>query len=82
MIQQLTPARVRALKILAIAPGHRARYSNVTRLAPPRIYWQIADWLIKEGYAVEPGPPTYFETIELTDKGRELCSQLGIVVTP
>ncbi len=49
----LTPARRRALEVLAATHPRPARVSNTTA-APPGaalVYWQSADWLTAEGLA-------------------------------
>lgn len=63
----LTPARKKALGVLLAAEGrHTVRISNQTTDAT--VYWQSADWLIKNGLA----ELVAFEYLELTDAGRDI----------
>jgi hypothetical protein len=49
----LTPARRRALEVLAATHPRPARVSNTTArpAGAALVYWQSADWLIDEGLA-------------------------------
>lgn len=73
-VAKLTPARLRALEVLAAqeakGPGVYARYSNETNLAAGTVYWQSADWLLKNELAVYPSNSPY---LALTEAGRTLA---------
>ena len=47
----LTPARRRALEVIAATHPRPARVSNVTTrtAGAPLVYWKTADWLTAEG---------------------------------
>jgi hypothetical protein len=49
----LTPARRRALEVLAATHPRPARVSNATTKAAGAalVYWQSADWLVEQGLA-------------------------------
>jgi hypothetical protein len=50
----LTPARRHALAVLAAVHPHRCRRTSYsTEEAKRRVYWQPADWLVREGLAAE-----------------------------
>ena len=68
----LTDARKRALRVLLDheASGHLVRISNQTSVPGQCVYWQSADWLIREGLATMPGGG-WGDTLTLTDAGRE-----------
>lgn len=74
---RLTDARRRGLEALLTVHPHSARRSNETVIAAGYVYWQTADWLIREGLAEwQPGsgqtclPRTY---LRLSDRGLELA---------
>jgi len=73
---KLTPARRRALEVLAKAEksGHDVRISNVTNAAC--VYWQSADWLISNGLAELYA----YDHIRFTSAGRDIAA--AVVVTP
>lgn len=75
----LTSARRQGLEVL-VAAGGRGRRSNSTLLAAgpvAYIYWQTADWLVKEGLAYHPRGHTGHEYVELSAAGRRLVDELG-----
>jgi hypothetical protein len=69
---KLTPARRRALDVLAAAQrdGHAVRVSNETNNLC--VYWQSAGWLESSGLATITHGPTG-EFIQLTDAGRHVA---------
>lgn len=74
---KLTDARKRGLRVLldADAAGRLAWVSNETtpqnELRDARVYWQVADWLIREGLATHG-----FDHLTLTDAGRHLLDDV------
>lgn len=74
-VVKLTPARLRALEVIAAqeakGPGVYARYSNETNLAAGTVYWQSADWLVKNELAWYPSGSTW---LVLTEAGRTLAA--------
>jgi len=75
MTLKLTPARRKALAVLADADasGVNVRVSNATTPpgAPaPAVYWQVVDWLVKQGLAVDEG-----RRVVLTPEGRRAAEE-------
>ncbi len=73
---KLTPARRRALAVLAAAErtNTTVRWSNLTSqpdVKHPCVYWQTCDWLVEQGLAVEDG----IRLIRLTPAGRVLAGK-------
>lgn len=73
MSAQLTTARKRALVILrrAAEEERSVRISNQTTDAT--VYWQSADWLVKNGLAEVVG----FDRLLLTAAGRDIARAVG-----
>lgn len=69
---RLTAARRRGLEALLAVHPHSARRSNETVIAAGYVYWQTADWLIREGLAEwQPGSGRTY--LHLSDCGLELA---------
>lgn len=66
----LTPPRRRALVVLAKVG--RARISNATSAARRTVYWQTAQWLVRNGLAEDRWRPV----ITLTPVGREVAGHV------
>lgn len=79
----LTPARRRALEVLAATHPRPGRYSNETKIGSdtraPLIHWQAADWLVDQGVVVAAGIPGSPQ-LQLTDAGLIACRAAGIEV--
>ena len=82
----LTPARRRALEVLAATHPRAARYSNLTAIpeapAVGLVYWQSADWLLLAGL-IERLPRTEDrdgDRLALTAAGIAACHDAGIEV--
>jgi hypothetical protein len=45
----------------------------------PLVYWQTADWLVAKGFAQRAGWNGSTELITITDKGRDLLVEKGLV---
>jgi hypothetical protein len=67
----LTPARRRALEVLAATHPRPARVSNTTArpAGAALVYWQSADWLIAEGLA------------SATDTGGLVLTAVGVIAS-
>lgn len=65
---RLTPARRLALSKLHHSGP--ARYSNTS--GPGSVYWQVAAWLLAEGYATSESG-----YVSLTEAGHELAGRLA-----
>lgn len=65
----LTPARRRALEVMAATHPRPARVSNTTTKTAgvPLVYWQTADWLVAEGLA------------RATDSGGLVLDAVGVI---
>lgn len=75
MSARLTPARLRALLVLAAHDG-TARESNSTSIESGLIYWQSLDWLLSEGYA-EAVPASIPCQYRITSRGAGLMTEIG-----
>jgi hypothetical protein len=73
---RMTLARRKALEILirADADGHPATVKNRTDPEARFVFWQVADWLVREDLAVT-GKDEWGKFIRLTAKGREFARQ-------
>ena len=84
----LTPARRRALEVIAATHPRPARYSNSTSASTEGakvalIHWQAADWLIAEGFVLQyitAEDAADWTGLHLTDAGRVACAENGIEV--
>lgn len=80
----LTNARKSALVVLADAEAQKrlVRVSNVTEHPTPvhdgKVYWQTADWLIKERLVDHSAVS---QTLTLTDEGAVLATSLTVGVS-
>lgn len=74
---KMTPPRRRGLAVLLAADraGADARVSNQTSMPGLRIYWQVADWLAKQGLARHQLMAAGGERVWLTDDGRQLAEE-------
>jgi hypothetical protein len=83
--------QVRALKVILLSqekniPARGARYSDdvddldtiVARRSTLRVQAWSANWLVRNGYA-EAIPSRYSPVYELTEAGKELAKELGLV---
>jgi hypothetical protein len=81
MTATLTPARRRALEVMAAIHPRPARVSNVTagpvrgERASALVYWQSVDWLRSQGLVTGPGVE-----LTLTAAGLAACAENGIEV--
>jgi len=75
----VTPARRRALEVLADAGPEGVHLSNQTKGGRSfgRVCWQCLVWLHREGL-VDYVPGSYQSSYLLTGAGRELCRDIGI----
>lgn len=78
----LTPARRRALEVLADVHPRAGRYSNSTGRSEQgvaRVYHQTADWLIEQGFVERHGAG--MAKLSLTAAGLDACRDAGIPVS-
>lgn len=82
----LTTARRRGLEVLAAREKskdankrHRSFRTNTTNLELGQVYWQTADWLIDNGLAEEVSGLTVTGVIQLTNQGRDLARDRGLL---
>lgn len=80
----LTPARLRALEVLAATHPRPGRYSNETKIGTdtraPLVHWQAADWLIEEALVSCSTAVAEEARLTLTDAGLIACAAAGIEV--
>lgn len=75
---RLTDARRRGIEaLLTVHPHFAGRRSNVTRVSKGYVYWQTADWLVRNGLA-EWLPGSGRTYLRLTDRGVEVAQELRI----
>ncbi len=83
MTALLTPARRRALEVLAAAHPRPGRYSNETKRGGDTnvalLHWQAADWLVDQGLVVAAGMPGAPQ-LTLTTAGIIAAKAAGIEV--